>query len=83
MNSLGFEKLEGSPGSFYHKYLSCEVTVYVDDFILIASPHLEKQIWTALEKKNTFKDPPEILNRYLGVYHHFKTLPDGTVEMTP
>ena len=54
----------------------------MDDFILIAPPHFEKKIWTALENQITFKDPPEVLSRYLGVYHHSKTLPDGTIEMT-
>ena len=58
MDSLGFEIIEGTPGFFYHKKEGCEVTVYVDDFILIAPPHLEKKIWTALEKGITFKDPP-------------------------
>ena len=29
----------------------------------------------------TFKDPPEILGRYLGICHHLKSLPDGTQEM--
>ena len=81
MRSLGFETLEGTPGFFYHKKDQVEVTVYVDDFILIAPPHLEKRIWAALSEQITFKDPPEILSRYLGIYHHFKTLPDGTIQM--
>ena len=39
-------------------------------------------MWAALEKQISFQDPPEILNRHLGVYHRFKTLPDGTLQMT-
>ncbi|MHC4950810.1 MAG: reverse transcriptase domain-containing protein, partial [Planctomycetota bacterium] len=82
MKGLGYDTVEGCPGFFYHAQLNVEVTVYVDDFILIAPPKLEAQIWAELEKHMTFKDPPEILGRYLGIYHHIKTLADGTQEMT-
>jgi hypothetical protein len=81
MKGLGYDTVEGCPGFFYHRQLDVEVTVYVDDFILIAPQKIENQIWAELEKHMTFKDPPEILGRYLGIYHRFKSLPDGTQEM--
>ena len=57
MTQCGFVSLDGSPGFFYHPQYGAEVVVYVDDFILIAPPHLEAQIWGELDKVITFKDP--------------------------
>ena len=63
MYQAGFLSVEGSPGFFYHPTLGVERTVYVDDFVLIAPP----------------SDPAVEVSRYLGVYHHFGKLPDGTI----
>ena len=45
-------------------------------------PHLEAKIWGDLDKVITFKDPAADVDRFLGVYHNIKVLPDGTVQMT-
>ena len=82
MAKCGFVHLDGSPGFFYHPEYGAEVVVYVDDFILIAPPKLEAQIWKELDKVITFKDPAAEVDRFLGVYHKTKVLPDGTIQMT-
>ena len=84
MKACGFVPLEGSPGFFHHPKHDVEVVVYVDDFLLIAPPHLEAKIWAMLEGDPghiTFKDPAVPVDRYLGIYHHFRRLPDGTINM--
>lgn len=81
MKMLGYVPIESSPGVFYHPVHDCEVTVYVDDFIMYAPPHIESKLWSELEKEITFKDPPVVLDRYLGVYHEFEILKDGTDVM--
>ena len=50
MKMLGYMPIESSPGVFYHPVRDCEVTVYVDDFIMYAPPHLEAKLWGELEK---------------------------------
>ncbi len=79
MFKAGFLALEGSPGFFYHPKFGVECTVYVDDFVLIAPPELEAKIWKMLDAVIEFKEPAVEVSRYLGVYHHFGKLPDGTI----
>jgi hypothetical protein len=81
MKACGFLPLEGSPGFFYNVAEGVEMTVYVDDFTLIAPPCQEARIWAMLDKHITFKDPAEPLSRYLGVYHHLSEEKDGTVRL--
>jgi len=81
MKKCGFIPLEGSPGFFYHPTKGVEMVVYVDDFVLIAPPHIEDEIWSELDKHILFKDPKEELNRFLGVYHHISYGKDGLMTM--
>ena len=57
------------------------MVVYVDDFVLIAPPNIEDEIWSELDKHILFKDPKEELNRFLGVYHHISYGKDGLMTM--
>ena len=79
MKKAGFHHLEGSPGFFYHKSLGVECTVYVDDFVLVCPPALEAKVWKTLSDMIDFKDPPEPVSGYLGVYHEFSYSKDGKV----
>ena len=79
MYQAGFLSLEGSPGFFYHPTFGVECTVYVDDLVLIAPSSVEAEIWKTLDAVVEFKDPAVEVSRYLGVYHHFGKLPDGTI----
>ena len=49
MKGLGYATVEGCPGFFYHKQLDVEVTVYVDDLILIAPPNLKNKFGLSLK----------------------------------
>ncbi len=75
------QSLEGSPGFFYHPTVGIECTVCVDDFVLIAPPSIEAKVWKMLDAMIEFKDPAVEVSRYLGVYHHFGKLADGTITM--
>ena len=82
MYQAGFLSLEGSPGFFYHPKFGVDCTVYVDDFVLIAPPSLEAKMGKMLEAVIEFKEPAVEVSRYLGVYHDFSKLPDGTIACT-
>ena len=49
MKGLGYDIVDGCPGFFYHKQLDVEVTVYVDDFILIAPPKSKSKFGLSLK----------------------------------
>ena len=53
----------------------------MDDFVLIAPPHLEEQVWERLDNVIDFKEPAVPVERCLGVYHKTSVLSDATVEM--
>jgi len=70
MAEAGYKTIESSPGYFYNRSEDAECTVYVDDFVLSAHPERDDKVWAKLSKAIDFKDPPELINRHLGVYHH-------------
>ena len=58
------------------------MVVYVDDFILIAPPRLEKKLREDLSQYIEFKDPPVPVDRFLGISHNTVKLKDGIIKMT-
>ena len=79
MKKAGFRHLEGPPGFFYDKSRDTECTVYANDFILVCPPALEAKVWEQLADMIDFKDPPEPVTRYLGIYHEFSNGKDNEI----
>ena len=72
----GVVALDGSPGYFYNPN-GAELVVYVDNFILISPPHLEKQI----RKTSANSLSSRTLRLLLTDYHKISKLKDGTNQM--
>ena len=56
MKQNGFLRFDGPPGFFYNPTLDADIIVYVDDFILIATPSKAAGVWKLSEKLIEFKD---------------------------